>query len=208
MTLRHAKQPRAARDAGFSLMELLVVMSIFSTVVLIASDVFLISTRTQRKIYAFERAQGDARYTMEAITREVRSGEIDYAYYATRNPALGSPDSELALLQSDLTPIRFKLSDTSTQNLCPDGIGPCLLVTVGSGTAQAVTPKNVIVRTAKFYIQPLADPTILDAATGLYSSNIQPRVTIVLTLQSKAVDTAEQSTVYLQTTATSRAYKR
>jgi len=195
------------RARGFTLMELLVVMSIFSTVVLIASDVFMISARTQRKIYGLERAQSDARYTMEAMAREIRTGAIDYAYYASRG-SFTQPDDELALLQSDLTSLRFRVSTASTQSYCPTATLPCLLVTVGGGTPAAITPKNVAVRTAKFYITPVTDPSVLDYATGLYASNIQPRVTIVLVLENVATVSSEASTVYQQTTSVSRSYKR
>lgn len=190
-------------------MELLVVMSLFTTVVLIASDIFLLSNRASRTVFGLERTQADARYTMEAITREIRTGAIDYSYYAGRTPALGLPDSELALIESDNTPIKFKVSDSSTASLCADtNSTPCLLVTVGAGSPAAVTPKNVSVVSAKFYLSPSVDPTVFNTGTGAYNSDVQPHVTVVLVLQSKTGAAPEQSVTYLQTTATSRSYKR
>ncbi len=190
-------------------MELLVVMSLFTTVVLIASDIFMLSNRASRKIFGWERTQADARYTMEAITREVRTGSVDFGYYAGRGTAIGTPESELALIESDTTPIKFKVSDANNASLCADlQSAPCLLVTVGTGAPAAVTPKNVAVISAKFYISPATDPTVFNASTGSYDSDIQPRVTAVLVLQSRGGAAAEQTVVYLQTTATSRSYKR
>lgn len=202
----------ASKARGFTLMELLVVMSIFSTLVLIASDIFVISSRTQRKIYGLERVQADARYTMEAIVREVRTGAIDYSYYAGTG-GVELPETELAMLQSDLTPIRFGTS--SSTSICGGATGtaaeansiPCLTVTV-AGVTTAITPKNVSVRNLLFYVSPNTDPSVLNVATGAYASNLQPRVTVTLVLESRGGATQEQSTVYLQTTATSRSYKR
>lgn len=194
---------------GFTLMELLVVLGLFSTVVVTASDIFLLANRSQRKLFGLERTQADARFTMEAITREVRTGLIDYGYYAGRGSPLVVPDAELALIDGANTKVRFQLSDSGNDAACADAASkPCLLVSVGGGAPSAVTPKGVMVRNVKFYVAPLADPNVLDPNTGAYASDIQPHVTIVLILQSTMERASEQSVVYLQTTATNRRYKR
>jgi prepilin-type N-terminal cleavage/methylation domain-containing protein len=204
-----AHRRSTAASKGFTLMELLVVMSLFTTIMLIASDIFLLSNRASRKVFGLERTQADARYTMEAITREVRTGQVDFAYYAGRTAPLSTPDGELALIESDNTPIKFRVSTSAESNLCADAnSSPCLLVTVGAGSPAAVTPKNVAVSSAKFYVAPSVDPTVFNTGTGAYNSDVQPRVTVVLVLQSKGAKAAEQSVVYLQTTAASRSYKR
>lgn len=210
MTHRHAIHGRAPVGAkGFTLMELLVVLTIFSTVVVSATDIFLLVNRSQRKIFGLERAQADVRYTIEAITREVRTGSIDYAYYAGRGTPIAVPEPELALVDSSNTPIKFKISDAGTNALCADAQStPCLLVTVGTNPPAAITPKNVAVRVAKFYVAPITDPLIFNVAGGTYPTNVQPRVTIVLALETRGDRQGEQSVVYLQTTAANRGYKR
>ena len=210
MTHRHGIHGRSvAGGKGFTLMELLVVLTIFSTVVTSATDIFLLVNRSQRKVFGLERAQADARFTVEAITREVRTGAIDYAYYVARGTPIGVPEAELALIDSTNTSIRFKISDTGTNALCADAQStPCLLVTVGTNPAAAITPKNVAVRVAKFYIEPLTDPLAFNIATGSYVTNVQPHVTVVLALETRGDRQGEQSVVYLQTTATNRGYKR
>lgn len=198
---------RRAADRGFTLVEMLVTMALFSTVVVIAADIFMLTGRAQRKLYGLERTQADARFTLEAIVREVRTGRIDYAYYAGRGTPLAVPDAELALRDSTDTPIRFRLSTSAAQ--CIDAnSSPCLLVTVGSNSEQAITPRNVAVLSAKFFVSPGADPATFDPVTGTYAKNVQPHVTVALVLESRGVRAAEQSTVYVQTTATSRSYKR
>jgi prepilin-type N-terminal cleavage/methylation domain-containing protein len=208
--MRHStRHARATNDRGFTLMELLVVLGLFSTVVVASSDIFLLANRSQRKLFGLERTQADARFTMEAITREVRTGLIDYAYYAGRGTAMGTPDGELALIDSTNTKVKFQVSDTSNEANCADASSkPCLLVSVGGGTPTAVTPKGVQVNNAKFYISPTTDPNVLDPNTGAYAANVQPHVTVVLILRSTRERSTEQSVVYLQTTATNRKYKR
>ncbi len=207
----HPRVPHPASPAsrGFTLVELLVVLGIFSTVVVAASDIFILASRSERKTFGLERTQADARFTMEAITREIRAGRIDYAYYAGRGTALATPDAELALADGNGMKIRFFESDSTTASLCADAQStPCLIVAVGSNAPVAITPKGVAVRNAKFYIAPAADPAKFDPTTGTYAANVQPRVTVTLVLQSTAERTSEQSVVYFQTTASSRVYQR
>lgn len=194
---------------GFTLMELLVVLGIFSTVVVSASDIFLLANKSQRKMFGLERVQADARFTMEAIVREVRTGTLDYAYYVARGTAIGVPDGELALIDSTNVKLRFHVSDSGNESNCADVQSrPCLLVTVGTGTPAPITPKGVKVDNVKFYIAPVTDPNAFDPNTGAYASNLQPRVTAVMMLESSAERQAERSIVYLQTTATNRKYRR
>ncbi|HTM68421.1 MAG TPA: prepilin-type N-terminal cleavage/methylation domain-containing protein [Candidatus Binatia bacterium] len=203
----HGRARNAAR--GFTLMELLVVLTIFSTVVVSASDIFLLANKSQRKVFGLERSQADARFTIEAIAREVRNDTIDYAYYAGRATAMAVPDMELALVDSTNTKIRFETSTAATQSACADAQSrPCLLVTVGANPAVAITPKKVAVRVARFYIAPQSDPLTYDVTTASYPVNVQPHVTIVLVLESRGDRVGEQSVVYLQTTATNRGYRR
>lgn len=190
-------------------MELLVVLGLFAMVVTAASDIFLLANRSQHKVLGFERAQADARFTMEAIAREFRTGTVDYAYYAGRGTPIGVPEGELALIDSTNAALKFFLSDASTEGACADAASrPCLLVSIDAGPPSAITPKGVAVRSAAFYLSPSADPTAFNPATGSYAADEQPRVTVVLGLESVAERAGERSMVYLQTTVGSRKYKR
>ena len=72
---------------GFSLMEIVVFLAIFSTTALIAVDLFLTITRVQRQVRNVQAVQTDARFALEAMGREIRIGAIDYDYY--KNVCLG-----------------------------------------------------------------------------------------------------------------------
>jgi prepilin-type N-terminal cleavage/methylation domain-containing protein len=209
MRMRRLHSRRTTNSRGFTLMELLVVLTIFSTVVVASTDIFLLANKSQRKIFGLEKAQADARFTLEAITREVRTGRIDYAYYAARGVPLAIPDLELALVDSANVPIRFKVSDAGTASLCANAVStPCLLVTIGTNPPAAITPKGVAVRNVRFYVSPLVDPLQYNVGSASYASNEQPRVTVVMALETKGDRQGEQSVIYLQTTVTNRGYKR
>lgn len=202
-------RPHFPIAAGFTLLEMLIVLGIFSTVVVIASDIFLMSSRVQRKVFGLERAQADARFLLEAMTREVRTGEIDYAYYSDRGAAIDRPDRELALVDPTGTKIRFFASDAATEGNCPDEASrPCLLVAIGADAPQPMTPKGLIVRELGFYVAPAVDPFVFDPAGGGYAADDQPRVTIVMSLEATEVRSEERTAVSAQTTVSSRKYKR
>lgn len=202
---RHFRRTSGGKR-GFSLMELLVVLGIFSTVVTAATDIFIMSNRSQRKIFALERTQADARFTMETMAREIRTGALDYDYYGATLEEPG-PVDELALVDSTGKKIRFhKSSDTG---LCADAVSlPCLVVSLDGGGSAAITPKGVRVFDAAFYLLPKSDPTEFNTDTGTYAADIQPHVTIVLIMESVVQDPRDRSVVYLQTTMENRGYKR
>lgn len=202
---RHRRQEEGSR--GFTLMELVVVLGIFTTVVVAASDVFLLASRSQRKIFNLERTQSDARFTMEAMTREIRTGSIDYAYYAARGTAIGLPDDELAIVDTDNTRIRFFRSSDPLE--CVDGNStPCLMVGVDANTPVPITPKDVVLRNIAFYISPAEDPQSFDPFTGAYAADTHPQVTVVLMLESTRGRAGEGAAAAFQTTVATRIYRR
>jgi type II secretory pathway pseudopilin PulG len=185
-------------------MEMLVALGVFSMIMSMGIDIYMLTGRTQRKVFNLERLQSDARFAMEAMTREVRTGSIDYAYYGT---TMARPESTLALVSSDNTRLRFHKSDSTNETACGDtNSRPCLLVTVGDGDAAAITPKGTKVTSLGFYIAPDLDPFYF-GTTG-WQNNVQPHVTMVLGLQSVGNRVGETVNINLQTTATSRAYRR
>jgi prepilin-type N-terminal cleavage/methylation domain-containing protein len=202
--LRRRRLPTKA--AGFTLVELLVVLGIFSIVVVSASDIFLLVSRAQRKVFALERTQADARFSMEAIARELRTGRIDYDAYGA---GLESPTDTLRIVDADGTTLVFRRSAVDETSLCADAASaPCLLVAVNGGTPAPMTPKGAIARNLQFYVSPTEDPTTFTQATGSYSSDIQPHVTVVLGIESVGVQAAERALINIQTTVVTRDYRR
>jgi prepilin-type N-terminal cleavage/methylation domain-containing protein len=194
---------RGRRGNGFTLMEMLVVMGIFSVVVTAASDIFMLSNRVERKVFASEKMQSDARYTLEAMVREVRTDSIDYGYYSTHG-GLKLPEDRLALIGANGDKIVFSKDTT-----CYDAASsPCLVVAVNGGTAAPMTPKNVKLRQLVFYVSPNVDPMSMNVVDGTYASGVQPRVTIVMVLEGAIARSGESNITYTQTTAVSRQYGR
>jgi prepilin-type N-terminal cleavage/methylation domain-containing protein len=196
--------------AGFTLLEMLIVLGLFAIVMVAASDIFLMANRTQRKTLNLERVQADARYAIETIVREVRGGAIDYPWYELASsvgiPEEGAIDT-LAVIDEQGDRIRFFQSQTAEECVGIDSQS-CLLVSLNGGTPQVITPSGVNVFRVAFYIRPVVDPYRFDLLTGDYAADVQPRVTISLVLESTATDETERAIVHLQTTASSRNFRR
>jgi prepilin-type N-terminal cleavage/methylation domain-containing protein len=190
---------------GFTLVEMIVVLAIFSVATVEIVDIFMMAGRAQRRALAVERIQSDARYSMEAISHEIRMDSIDYAWYASLG-GVTVPENKLALRDADNNSIIFEKSGPNYP--CPSGTGSCLLVSLDGGNNWAsITSSSNTILDLKFYINPLIDPFTLNAYHG-YDSDNQPRVTIELATQGVGVRPDEQQTVYLQTTVSSRIYRR
>lgn len=70
MTMRYSKKI----TAGFTVVELLVAMAVFASLITISSGVFIRSLRTQRVIVALIAANSNAGLAMEQMMREIRTG--------------------------------------------------------------------------------------------------------------------------------------
>lgn len=189
---------------GISLMELVVVVAVFSLVMVIAMDLYFAAHKSERKIVAIQKVQSDARYSMEAIAREVRVEKIDYSYYSDGQLTAQPFVDVLALRDEDNKPVIFKkMVDTIAG--CTATL-PCLGVKIGDdGDWQRMTPKNIAVDKLDFYISPTADP--FDASATIKE---QPRVTIVFGSHNIAPNSSpeDQKNLILQTTASSRNYSQ
>ncbi|MBU1075149.1 prepilin-type N-terminal cleavage/methylation domain-containing protein [Patescibacteria group bacterium] len=75
------KENLISKQDGFSLMEMVVVLAVFSMTALMAVDLFVTITNVQRQVRNLQAVQSDARFAMESMVREVKTGTIDYEFY-------------------------------------------------------------------------------------------------------------------------------
>ncbi len=204
--------PPYMNQKGFTFSELVVVIGVFSLVLVATTDIFMRSQRIQRRTAALERLQDDARYIMNKISSEVRAGAVDYASYANPHPQIDSTNgnSELIVTNFEGKKLRINISDDTTKAACPDaGSAPCIVLSDTNGASWgSMTGKSVIAERLNFYITPAKDPFLLDEATNQYNADQQPRVTVVVTLSTPVKGQAEPAHTTLQTTISTRSYKR
>ena len=172
---------------GFTLIEVLVALAIFSVVVTISTDLFMTYQRLQRKTEAMQELNGAARNIMERIVREARENEINYG-----GEELAWPATTLSLKDFEDKPIIFQQVEKDLQ------------ISVDNQSA-SLLPKGVQLKDLKFYIMPRKNPFQFD--TTDYLSHAQPFVFISMTLEKTGAQLTE-NTVTLQTAVSNRIYKR
>lgn len=179
---------------GFTIVEMLVTMAIFTTALTTLANIFLYTNRSARKTQAVQQSQTDARFALEVIAQQVRRSSIDYTYYGGTIAA--NPQVVLALLDSSGNHIQFRRAVSGGNGI--------IQVSQDNGAVWTdLTPNDISVSTLAFYLSPSTDPF---AASP--TANTQPLVTVAMSTINTSVEGATLAPSYLQTTLSSRQYLR
>lgn len=212
------------RTRGFTLVEMLIAVSIFSVIAVVSMDIFIRAQRAQRAASALEKVQDVTRFIVTRMAQEFQTGHIDYGYY---NTALGITISDapitsetLALKNSDDTTLLFRKEENG---ICgnTDATSPCMTMVFDPRTAaspsginqsERITPDGYTIQKLAFYITPGKDSLTVDMAgeppLNDYPSDLQPRITIMMTVRGTVAGLREPITFPIQTTLSSREYVR
>lgn len=220
MVLRNipAKRLLSTSRGGFTVMELVIVMAIFSILLGVIIQIFLYTTVHQRRSRAIQEAQNEARVALEAVARELQNGQIDYDYYlgpANENQLTNQPVSVLALRDSQGGIIRFRCVENGAAD------EPCDPNTPDHGSVQlcrasgcdaeewsGLVNEKLDVTSWQLWVGPLLNPFQRLAGGTSYQSDEQPWVTASVTIKPNQVDRAPIPDIRLQTTITTRTYLR
>jgi prepilin-type N-terminal cleavage/methylation domain-containing protein len=183
---------------GFTLVEVVVAMSIFSVLTVVVSGIFVNVSNLHRQTANLQRLQNDGRYMIEKIAREIRSREVDYPLINPQTCLLFKPDelgNILMVQYIDDGKIGYSL-DPSDKDCSNNPDNP--------DSWAALNATDVEVKNLQFVVSPLAD----DVWNQEPEYNIQPRVTILLTIANREGADKHRQEVTLQTTISSKLYKR
>ncbi|MFH1867261.1 MAG: prepilin-type N-terminal cleavage/methylation domain-containing protein [Patescibacteria group bacterium] len=189
-------------SSGFTLMEVVVVMFIFTLAAVIIAEIFINVQRAQQRTRDLQTAFTDARYVLEVIAKEIRSGFINYSEYTVQGEEVAQ-NSNLYITTSQGNSLYFRKAPVAECR----GTVDCIQLSKNDGVEWFdLTTPTLRVDTLEFFVTPLEDPfpTEVTATTP----DIQPQVTIVLKTSSTNIKIAEQKPTYLQTTVTARVYAR
>lgn len=222
------------RQAGYTLLELIVAMAIFMVVLITATASFVSVTTSSNKAAAQRTVQQDVRYNLEDIARQTRASAIDYAFYKSPDVSTDARCSldghnMLALLYNEADPatnapitrrlifywdtsspqqpkiVKYVENDSTVIPSCSN----VLSGTNGTVTNLTADPK-VRVSNAKFFVSPTADP--YDASAAADVKNTHPRVTVLITAETgqqnsgSVVTQSKVNSMTVQTTISMRAY--
>lgn len=204
--------------AGFTFMEMIIVVTIFSILIMATSDIFMRAQRTQRKTAALQRLQDDVRFLMQKVALELQAGSIDYAdavYTNAQNcdatvPSAIKPvdgNDVLALRRFDGSHLYIK-KETAADVCVDEESSPCLAMSDDNATWSSASSKGVKIESLVFYISPDKDPFSFCDQAAAYLRDIQPRATIFLKASATVKGSKDPAKLSVQTTLSSREYKR
>ncbi|MBI3956434.1 MAG: type II secretion system protein [Candidatus Kerfeldbacteria bacterium] len=226
------------RDHGFTLVEILVVVAVFSITMLVAVNIFLITTRSSRRAALSQKIQGDVRFAVEAMAREVRYGTIDYDCYSP-NPGCDPEDPThtpyelnnlvtnnkgrtplLALRDVNGNRVRYKVmpefpapGERQTLRVCliditRDSLNKCDDPLIW----EVVTPEDVSIVKGEFYLHPFVNPFQLNPLRGDVGELIflaDAQPRVTIVLRTQQTTAEPQRQILsAQTTVMSRLYAR
>lgn len=174
---------------GFTLMEIVVAIGIFAITSLIVSAIFINANKLQQNTASYQRLQNDGRYIIEKVSREIRGREL----ILPRDEAL-NPTSILSFLEDEYGQTVQISYDSDTKNLNY----------VLNGVSEKLNADDVDIKDVKFYVLPVKDP--FNSTDPI--PNVQPRVTLLIKLENKSLNVNYTKQLILQTTISSKLYKR
>jgi len=219
--------------AGFTLIEMIVALSVFMIIILIATNVYVVINNSQRKVATMQKIQDDVRYLTEVIAQDIRLGKINYDFYINKqidlHPNASTPISVLAVInQLGESVFYWQAADNTVRYCQQESSTDCDLSDYESGW-QNVTPESVEITELEFIITPSADPftevTERSCTTDgdctswdTYRSyrcngrceyytdghNFQPKVRVIVKAQGRDKSIVEQSKINLQTIISTR----
>jgi prepilin-type N-terminal cleavage/methylation domain-containing protein len=150
---------------GFTLMELIAALGLFTIVVFMGSSMFLTVMDVQRKSISLREAEDSLGYALNMMAREIRVGS-NYNYNCSSDQCSFSFNNYLG------DTITYELSSGSQikiikKTCIPDPNSDC--GGVGQYTNQPVTPSNVEINRLNFNVQQTNGPamvTIIISATA------------------------------------------
>lgn len=185
---------------GFLLIELLVAMALFSTIVTIAVGSFVNVLRTQRQVSALVAAESNLGIAMEQMAREMRTGSL----FCIKQDGTTDPDCNSSIRSCVVSVtggiicpnIKFTNAAGNSVKYSFDQNNGVLEKTVGYGGAtQNVTGGNVKIRYLSFY---LLWNSFQNGGSGKY-----PRITIAVGISPNDVSLSG-NVLNLETTVSAR----
>lgn len=133
---------------GFTLIEIIVVLGIFSMLVVVILNVFILVMRSQRQAAFRQETLSDLRYVVETISKQVRTSEIDYSfpYDKDLDAGINGAENELYLKDADGNIFAYYLQNGE------------LFSSVNGQISNLTKADEIKIVSLSFYISPSTNP--------------------------------------------------
>lgn len=199
------QSPRRKKISGFTMIELLVVLLLFSLGSISITATYINLSRLHRRVANAEVLGQELRYITELMVRATRNYRVSYV----TNPVNYSR-TFVDLLNSSNNQVSFAWS--AAGNAVCSGLNVqtgCLTMYVQNVTASYIplSSKNIDILDFRVYTTPVSDP-FTPVSLGVYANNRQPVITYFIKAQYYSSDPRERPTLTVQTSVESRVYVR
>lgn len=153
-------------ESGLTMIELIVAVGIFSLVIGMISGIFVLALASQRRVIALRNVEDNARFTVEAMSREIRTGKT-----------FSSVGSSLSFTNAKGEAIIYRLNNKMVEKSFD-----------GGATYSALTGAEVTIDYLNFYLmgqaagdglQPRVTITIgITGRVGNQSANLKNQTTV------------------------------
>ncbi len=188
-------------NKGFTLVEVLVGITVFVLVISISIGFFVHVIQSQRKVLAYQELFDQTSFIMEYMTRGIRMAKRQRTATEPINPQcvpvgrnyelVGGSPSHLRFIRWDrtLTPPSFVCYEFFLE-------GATLRVRRGGVTTSLTSPRLEVVN-LRFRIEG-------DGVEATRETQLQPRITIILEVRGREYDVNRRSSIHFQTTVSQR----
>ncbi|MGD1003683.1 MAG: type II secretion system protein [Minisyncoccia bacterium] len=193
---------------GFTLIEMLVTVSLFAIIITIAVGGFTNAERTQRQVSSLISAQSNVSLALEQMSRDIRTGYLfchdpGVSQYSSRCDDIDTSDPAgttctVASSSDPDSPVwtcpSLDFYDANYNEIKYSWAGGALTESVNSSTPQSITGNAVYVKYLKFQLFGQTE-----------GDHWPPRITISLGIAASSTDTAVMNDVFnLETTVSAR----
>lgn len=192
---------RTTPTKGFTLIEIMVSVGIFATVMVIALGALLAMSESDRKAQTIKSVINNLNFSLDAMTRGMRTGtdyHCDVAQGTLTSPlncGAGVSATSMAFLSADNQTVQYCRGNRSPA-ACSSS-GTAILVKKGAGAWAPLTASEVLITNLQFFVT--------GAGTTGSGQYIQPYVVILLSGRVQ-VSASQNSDFDLQTSVTQRLY--
>lgn len=195
---------------GFTLVELLVAMTIFVAFIGILIGSYTSIVRAQREANEYRIMYSESRQVFETLVFNLRDGMVDYAAYSGSQIA-GQPLSELTLISKDgLRQTEIFYNDETVKikqgSLAPD-TRPCINAAYLFDDPVVLNSEALKVTDFQIFVAPIIDPYALENFDK-HGNQFHPMVTVYAKFEREYPGGKEPFVINLQTTVSSRIYNQ
>lgn len=191
-----AKKTSGVRGSGFTLIEMLVAIGIFSVLMSVLSGIFLASMKSQTHIFYTQRLITDGNFVLDYMSRYLRMAQKDYTGNCVGIDNNFNPFNSAS---SSVTFLDYKDGGGKCHQFLLGGDGKIKerVSTTNSvadlGAAQDLTSDKIKVTDLKFNV-----------SGGANSDNLQPRITILIKAEANTTNLSPLPNINVQTTISQR----